>query len=166
MKLDIGCGEAKRDGYVGLDIVGVEGVDHVVDVANFPLPYEDNSVEHVYLGNFLQCLADADVINVMTEVHRVLAKGAEVEIIVPNLPKLLELFLDAKFEEKWSVWVMALFGTQERLGQVVKTGFDADKLFVCFEHIGFTDARVEEVWASNQPCLRATARKKNVSLLV
>ena len=42
--LDIGCGGAKQDGFVGMDIRPLDGVDIVHNVLKFPWPLEDNSV--------------------------------------------------------------------------------------------------------------------------
>ena len=37
IKIDIGCGQRKQEGFVGLDIAAAEGVDLVHDLFTFPL---------------------------------------------------------------------------------------------------------------------------------
>lgn len=44
VKLDIGCGMAKPEGWVGIDVARVPGVDHVHDLFQFPWPVADSSV--------------------------------------------------------------------------------------------------------------------------
>lgn len=166
MKIDIGCGEFKREGYAGVDLLAGEGVDFVVDVTKEALPFEDCSVDAVSTSHFLEHITYDDAVKVLSEAHRVLRKGGEIEIVVPNFPRLLELFLAAEFENKWVWWIQTIFGNQDSAGQYHKDGYDADKLHLTLEALEFVEIAVEEVWTHQQPCLRATARKKNVSLLV
>lgn len=166
MKIDIGCGENKREGYTGVDLVSVDGVDLVVDVTKEDLPFDENTVDAVFTSHFLEHVTTDEAMHVLGEVNRVLVKGGEVEIIVPNLPRVLELFLQADFENRWSWWVQTIFGNQADAGQFHKDGYDSDKIYLMLEAAGFREIAVEEVWTHDQPCLRATARKKNVSLLV
>jgi len=60
IKLDIGCGERKNDGFIGMDIRPMKGVDIVWNLERFPYPLPDESVslavashvlEHINPGN-------------------------------------------------------------------------------------------------------------------
>ena len=44
IKIDLGCGINKPQGYVGIDTIDIEGVDIVRDVEKRGLPFSDNSV--------------------------------------------------------------------------------------------------------------------------
>lgn len=78
--LDVGCGDAKVEGAIGLDCCELPGVDIVHDLTNYPWPIEDNKFDKVYLNNLIEHLPDT--IKVMEEVHRVLKPGGEVIISV------------------------------------------------------------------------------------
>lgn len=78
--LDVGCGDAKVKGSIGMDIVPLAGVDVVHDLSSFPWPFEDESFDKIYLLNIIEHLHDS--IKVMAEVHRILKKGGEVFIEV------------------------------------------------------------------------------------
>lgn len=39
MKIDIGCGNSKRSGYIGLDCLKLPDVDIVHDLNTFPYPF-------------------------------------------------------------------------------------------------------------------------------
>jgi SAM-dependent methyltransferase len=80
-KIDIGCGSAKRDGFIGIDYVAAPGVDAVVDVVREPLPFPDDSVSHVYSAHVFEHIADPYYI--VHEIGRVCADGAQIEIITP-----------------------------------------------------------------------------------
>ena len=53
MKLDVGCGTDKKQGFTGLDISKLPGVDIVADIQK-SIPLKDNSVEEIYCVNVLQ----------------------------------------------------------------------------------------------------------------
>ncbi|GBF48808.1 hypothetical protein LPTSP4_03080 [Leptospira ryugenii] len=78
--LDVGCGDAKVEGAIGMDIAPLPGVDVVHDLSKFPWPFEENSFDKIYLLNIIEHLNSP--IKVMEEVHRLLKKGGEVHIEV------------------------------------------------------------------------------------
>jgi hypothetical protein len=81
MKIDIGCGHAKRAGFVGIDKEGSDGVDHVVDVEREPLPFADRSVDSIFSAHCLEHLAEHAL--VFNEISRVAIDGASLEIWTP-----------------------------------------------------------------------------------
>lgn len=81
LKLDVGCGKEKHDGYVGVDIVGVPGVDVVCDI-NEGLPYNNESVQEILTSHLLEHIENLE--KVMKEFHRVLRPGGILKIFVPH----------------------------------------------------------------------------------
>jgi len=81
LKIDIGCGWAKRDGFIGVDKDDVPGVEHRVDVEKDPLPFADRSVGTIFTSHCLEHLASQAL--VFHEMSRVAANGAELEIWTP-----------------------------------------------------------------------------------
>jgi SAM-dependent methyltransferase len=86
VSLDLGCGRHKRDGYIGVDIAPLPGVDVVCDLRKTPWPWEDDSVDHIYTHHTLEHFYPVDFVKVMNECYRILKPGAEMEIIVPLYP--------------------------------------------------------------------------------
>jgi len=86
MKLDIGCGPNKKEGFIGIDQFQFPGVDHVFDAANegAPWPFEDGSVEEVFSSHFLEHLTARGRCYVANELFRVMKSGAKASIIVPH----------------------------------------------------------------------------------
>lgn len=84
VKLDIGCGKHKKDGFIGIDRIKFDGVDVVCHVGTERLPYEDDSVEEVYTSHFLEHLSAVERINFVNELFRVLKPGAKATVIVPH----------------------------------------------------------------------------------
>jgi SAM-dependent methyltransferase len=80
--LDVGCGQAKTPGAVGIDIEPHPGVDVVHDLDRFPYPFADSEFDRIVVSHSLEHLAD--VVRVMQELHRIAAPGAVVEVDVPH----------------------------------------------------------------------------------
>lgn len=82
--VDIGCGTRKKEGYIGIDIHGYEGVDIVQDLRMTKLPFEDKSVEKVYSSHFNEHLTFEENIFLFNEVYRILRVDGIFEVIVPH----------------------------------------------------------------------------------
>ena len=94
MKLDIGCGDRKKEGYIGLDAHDFSAAypegDFIQHNVKDPLPYEDGSVDEIWCNHMLEHLPprhpteDIDyLVWVMNEFHRVLKVGGKAHCIVP-----------------------------------------------------------------------------------
>jgi hypothetical protein len=83
MKLDIGCGKNKKEGFTGVDSIAFDGVDIVHDVRT-KWPWEDNSVEEVYSSHFVEHLTAQERVHFVNEMHRVMAKDAKATLITPH----------------------------------------------------------------------------------
>jgi SAM-dependent methyltransferase len=111
LRLDLGCGSAKRDGFLGVDRRSFDGVDGVSDLTQsrwlfnkptlgghylapasldgkrgFLLP--DNSVSEVHCSHFLEHLEHnqrmPERVRFMNELWRVMVPGGRVTIITPH----------------------------------------------------------------------------------
>jgi len=83
MKIDMGCGRCKKEGYIGVDCIEFEGVDLVLDAGKEKWPWKNNSVEDVYCSHMMEHLEPAERIHFVNELYRVLKKGKEAWIQVP-----------------------------------------------------------------------------------
>lgn len=81
LAIDIGCGWAKRPGFIGVDKDAVPDVEHRVDVEREPLPFADRSIGTIFTSHCLEHLADQALI--FHEMSRVAANGATLEIWTP-----------------------------------------------------------------------------------
>lgn len=108
MKLNLGCGTNKVDGYVNVD--RAHGPDVVHDLESFPWPWPDSSVEEVRAHHVLEHLGATPekFIGVMKEMHRVCRAGAKVEIVVPH-PRHDDFLNDPTHVRPITLNVLALF---------------------------------------------------------
>lgn len=81
LKLDIGCGSLKRDGFVGVDILDV--ADYQCDIATEELPFPDNAASHIFSSHCLEHVPPTHLAHVFREFTRVARDGALVELWHP-----------------------------------------------------------------------------------
>lgn len=79
LKLDLACGNCKREGFSGVDIW--EGADIVCDLTQYPWPFENNSVDEVFCSHYIEHVVD--LVSFINELYRVMKVGATAEIYAP-----------------------------------------------------------------------------------
>jgi len=85
VKLNIGCGKDKKEGFVNLDASDLVDDDVVHDLNVFPYPFEDNSVDYIEAHHILEHLDKP--FNVMRELHRILKHDGVLSIKVPHFSR-------------------------------------------------------------------------------
>jgi len=68
VKIELGCGSTKTEGYIGIDRFDLPGVDVVTDI-NKGLPFDDGSVDVILASHSLEHMDDLGII--MNELYRV-----------------------------------------------------------------------------------------------
>jgi len=107
-KLDLACGDSKREGFTGVDIADLESVDIVHDLNVYPWPFEDDSIDEINCSHYVEhiphlgvqaalktsetfeefkekLLDDKDgFVKFFNEVHRILKVGGKVTVVMPH----------------------------------------------------------------------------------
>ncbi len=104
--LDLGCGNKKRAGAIGIDFNSRTAADVIHNLNVFPYPFPDSSFDEIYIDNVLEHLDD--VFRVMEEVHRISASGALVKVIVPYF-RSVYAFIDPTHKHFFTVDSFAYF---------------------------------------------------------
>lgn len=81
--LDLGCGDNKCEGYLGVDQFRTPSVDIVHNLFDFPWPFADSSVDGVHCSHFFEHVPGLLRGKFMDEVWRILKYGSKCRIIVP-----------------------------------------------------------------------------------
>lgn len=79
--LDLGCGQRKVRGAIGIDFNSNTDADVIHDLTQFPYPFENNYFEEIYCNHILEHLPD--LVKVMEELHRVAKPKCKIFIAVP-----------------------------------------------------------------------------------
>lgn len=84
LRLNLGCGMDRREGYINVDRFGEPDLRH--DLEAVPWPWPDDSVDEVLLIHVLEHLGrDTDVyLRIWQELYRVCRDGAMIAIAVPH----------------------------------------------------------------------------------
>jgi SAM-dependent methyltransferase len=83
LKIDLGCGKNKKEGFLGVDSISFPGVDIVADLRQ-PWPWKDNEVDEAHCSHFLEHLTADERIHFVNELDRVLKPGGKCTLICPH----------------------------------------------------------------------------------
>jgi SAM-dependent methyltransferase len=83
MKLNIGGGDVRLEGFVNLDYDELSKPDYVVDLEKDRFPFEDSTVETVVAHHVLEHFGEG-YFHCLQEIYRVCKHGAIVDIRVPH----------------------------------------------------------------------------------
>jgi len=85
MKLNLGCGNKRKEGFIGVDKFQCDAVDQLADL-NKPLPFDESSIEEIWMDNVIEHVQDIPAI--MAEVYRICENDAKVTILTPHFSSL------------------------------------------------------------------------------
>ena len=86
--LNLGCGSKSLGNLDGIDIKDF-GQRYICDIDNEEWPIPDNTYGGIHAWNILEHIRNK--IHVLNEAYRVLLPGGEIEIVVPDIVKKMEL---------------------------------------------------------------------------
>lgn len=88
LRIDLGAGKNKREGYLAVDSIKFEGVDVVCHIGRDVWPWDDNSVDAANCSHTLEHLTNLDEkwerVHFFNELYRVLKPGAECALVFPH----------------------------------------------------------------------------------
>lgn len=83
MKLNLGCGFKKLEGYINVDLYPLFEPDLCLDLNADYWPIDDASVDEVYAAHVLEHLT-APLVAVMKNIYRVLKPGGKLHVRLPH----------------------------------------------------------------------------------
>jgi SAM-dependent methyltransferase len=82
VKLNLGCGNKREDGFVNVDVIDSQGVDMVVDLEKGLFFIPDNIVDYIKCDSFLEHIDNFDLL--ISDIFRVLKPGCFLDVFVPH----------------------------------------------------------------------------------
>lgn len=142
-KLHLGCGNIRIPGFCNVDILSSPAVDVVSDISKLE-NFRDDSAELIYACHVLEHFSHQEALDVLTRWFDVLAPGGEVRISVPDLDRIVKIYM-----ENWvhfqtpgnSPWIGLLYGGQGDPYDFHKTGFNFCWMKHLLEGIGYEEIR-------------------------
>jgi SAM-dependent methyltransferase len=86
MKLDLGCGDKRHEGFIRVDRSLRVEPDVVLDLEKIPWPWPDGSVDEIVMSHVLEHLGQEPAVffEIMRELYRIMRPGAKIHITVPH----------------------------------------------------------------------------------
>jgi predicted SAM-dependent methyltransferase len=135
LKLNLGAGETRIDGYLSVDrkINGGEV---------YPLCIADEECDEVRASHILEHFSHKDVLNVLREWVRVLRPGGWLRVAVPDFSWICERFVEPETTPvQRSMLQMYVMGAHADVNDRHGSVFDEDALKDALEHVGLTHIR-------------------------
>jgi SAM-dependent methyltransferase len=162
--LDIGCGELKYDGSIGIDVRLTRSVDIIAYVGTkYYLPFRDNTFDKVYSSHVLEHFSHRETDDILKEWARVLKKNGTIEIIVPWLRIRALIFVLRPTRKE----IINIYGGQDYIYNYHKCGFSFGIIKYKLLSVGFNEIKLivdgyklKGIYIPFLPsCLHVTARK-------
>jgi hypothetical protein len=84
LRINLGCGNKRIAGFIGVDIGDGAAVDVRMDVRDYLRSLPDGTVQEVYSRHFLEHVEPQELRPLLLEIDRVLRAGGGVRFIVPH----------------------------------------------------------------------------------
>lgn len=81
--LDVGCGDAKQNGCIGMDRRKREGVDVVHDAETLPWPFADETFNRIVMSHIMEHLNPKYHVDIVDEMWRVLKPNGILMMAMP-----------------------------------------------------------------------------------
>lgn len=157
LKLHLGCGRVKKDGFVNIDLNKTIATDLVLDAKK--LPFSDGSVERIENYHLVEHIPKDEFKEMLEEWLRVLEDGGKLVIECPNLDENMRNYLNGNNVETSLSYI---FGSQRFKGDYHHWGYNFERLKSILKESGFSEVYEEEpqdYHKEQAPCLRVVAKK-------
>lgn len=125
IKLDCGCADKKKQGYIGIDIEDW-GQEIIWDLRDgIPLP--DKSVEDVYACHVLEHFTNKEAKEFITDVQRVLISGGTFTARQPHVKHPTAFYPD--HESFWNEERVESIRNNDQVWQIIHNSFDGFELY-------------------------------------
>jgi len=105
MKLNLGCGQNIKVGYINLDKNNLPSVDVVHDVEKLPLPFDNDQFDEIRCDNVLE---HVEYIAVLKDLHRILKPTGRLRIRVPHFTSRNN-YVDPTHKKRFSISTFEFF---------------------------------------------------------
>ena len=151
VRLNFGCGETSRAGWIGVDRYFARTVDIVLDLRR-ALPLPASSVDLCYSEHFLEHLTPEEGQAHLQEVFRVLKPGGTYRVVVPDVIEFVRRYLEGdeaffRLAFPWAERPMQAIYAVANFNGEHRNILDLSELKIMGERAGFS--RVEQSQAQS-----------------
>ncbi|MBI5049143.1 MAG: methyltransferase domain-containing protein [Deltaproteobacteria bacterium] len=147
MKLHLGCGNRRIDGFIHIDLMDYEYIDYKSSADKLGF-IKDGTVDLIYASHLLEHFGRNEIEKVLTEWHRVLKRGGILRLAVPNFEAIVNVYMKNKNLEEL---LGLLIGGQKNEYDFHKMIFDERLLKRSLLKAGFSKAYRYD-WRKTEHC--------------
>ena len=139
LKLHLGCGPVRLEGFCNVDIVPTPATDILDDVLTLKR-FPDNYAEEIYACHVLEHFSHSEIPEILNRWYAVLKPGACLRISVPDIDRIVKIYTSnwEHFQTPGnSPWIGLLYGGQGSPYDFHKTGFNFCWLKYLMTNAGF-----------------------------
>lgn len=154
IRLDLGCGASKREGFIGLDLHPEADIQWNITQG---LPFADNTVLEIRSDHFFEHLELPEVVKIFQECYRVLIPDGILDFTVPHFDPYLDAYLKKDYDflqdkiddipqgqqDLYNTCFDRIVWLLHRAGEH-KSLFDEDSLLAKLKLAGFKDIKTRE----------------------
>lgn len=150
IKIELGCGPSKMDGYIGIDFMNLPGVDFVADIEK-GLPFlEDNSIDEISSRHVFEHLENFGTL--IKEIHRVLKSDGIHSITVPHFSNPY-YYSDYTHKRFFGLYTFDYFATKETMLKRKVPSFYSDfKFEIISRRLKFKSTKMLRYLLFKKPC--------------
>jgi hypothetical protein len=140
LKLNLGCGSTKLEGYINVDSEKSCKPDLICDFIKSPLPYKQNSIEEIVLFHTIEHIQKGYHQLLLERFYNLLVPGGKLYISYPNFWICAQYWKD-NYQGKRDFWHATMFGRQLYPADFHVCAMDPKELEFTLKQIGFRDVR-------------------------
>lgn len=155
LRLHLGCGNNRLEGYVNIDLRMTAATDIVSDITR--LPFRNNSVKRIELYHVIEHLPRTTVAKGLQHWFRLLQKGGIVVIECPDFDQAVREYLAGNEHRLASV-----YGLQRYASDFHLWGWNTARLSQVLAEAGFSAIKAlpaADYHSLEEPCIRVEAQK-------
>ncbi len=139
MKLHLGCGSKYIPGFIHIDVIGDDHIQHRGSVCE--LPYPDGSADLIYASHVLEHFRRCEIRNVLREWCRVLTLGGILRLAVPDFAACAKIYYEEGLRDGLTGLIGLICGGQRNEYDFHKMIFDEPFLTGELLALGFREVR-------------------------
>lgn len=140
MKLHLGAGKRRLNGFIQVDFEPGVNIDVVSDISSLPM-FEDGSVDEIYSSHSFEYFDAHQAASVLQEWRRILRKGGSLFLSVPDFDSLIEIYLKTRDLSRVIGPLFGRWGNSKEGAIYHRITYNFESLGIALRSAGFTEIR-------------------------
>ena len=112
MKLALGGGRKRREGWANVDIKKYPEVDVILDIRNLPEKFQKESIDEILMEHIIEHFTYNEAKKLLKDCYDLLKQGGKMIIFCPDLMKVIPAWLNDEGGKRNRFLTTCLYGNQ------------------------------------------------------